>query len=47
MISPALVVTWTVIAFGEIARPARRLNIAMGLWIAAAPWVLSGYTSES
>jgi hypothetical protein len=43
----ALVVTWAVIAFGEIARPARLLNIAMGLWIAAAPWVLSGYTSES
>jgi hypothetical protein len=43
----ALVVTWAVIAFGEIARPARLLNIAMGLWITSAPWVLSGYSSES
>jgi hypothetical protein len=43
----ALVVTWAVIAFGEVARPARLLNIPMGLWIAAAPWLLSGATDVS
>jgi hypothetical protein len=43
----ALVVTWSVIAFGEVARPARLLNILMGLWIAAAPWLLSGATDVS
>jgi uncharacterized membrane protein len=44
----ALVVTWAVIAFGEVARPARLLNIPMGLWIAAAPWLLlSGATDLS
>jgi hypothetical protein len=43
----ALVVTWAVIAFGEVARPARLLNILMGLWIAAAPWLLSGATDLS
>jgi hypothetical protein len=43
----ALVVTWAVIAFGQVARPARLLNIPMGLWIAAAPWLLSGATDLS
>lgn len=43
----ALVVTWAVIAFGEIVRPARLLNVPTGLWIAAAPWLLSGHTGAS
>jgi hypothetical protein len=43
----ALVVTWSVIAFGEIARPARLLNIPIGLWIVAAPWLLAGHTGAS
>jgi uncharacterized membrane protein len=38
----ALVVTWAVIAFGQVARPVRLLNILMGLWVAAAPWLVSG-----
>jgi uncharacterized membrane protein len=46
-VAGALVVTWAVIAFGEVARPARLLNIPMGLWIAAAPWLLSGATGIS
>jgi hypothetical protein len=43
----ALVVTWAVIAFGQVARPARLLNVPMGLWIALAPWMLSGATDAS
>lgn len=43
----ALVVTWSVIGFAEITRPVRLLNIPTGLWIAIAPWVLSGATSRS
>jgi hypothetical protein len=43
----ALVITWAVIAFGEIARPARLLNILLGIWIAGAPWLLSGATDLS
>jgi hypothetical protein len=43
----ALVLTWAVIAFGEIARPIRLLNIPMGIWIAISPWVLSGSTATS
>jgi uncharacterized membrane protein len=38
----ALVVTWAVIAFGEVARPARLLGIPTGVWVAVAPWLLTG-----
>jgi hypothetical protein len=43
----ALVVTWSVIAFGEVVRPVRLLNVPLGLWIAIAPWVLVGATDLS
>lgn len=43
----ALVVTWAIIAFGEVARPVRLLNIAMGVWVAGAPWLLAGATDIS
>jgi len=43
----ALVVTWAVIAFGEVARPVRLLNIPMGVWVAISPWLLSGATDVS
>ncbi|MGE3512359.1 MAG: vitamin K epoxide reductase family protein, partial [Vicinamibacterales bacterium] len=43
-VAGALVVTWAVIAFGEIIRPVRLLNVLLGLWIAVAPWVLTGDT---
>lgn len=38
----AMVVTFSVIAWGEVARSARFLNIPLGLWVVAAPFVLSG-----
>jgi uncharacterized membrane protein len=43
----ALVVTWAVIAFGEVVRPVRLVNIPIGLWIAISPWVLSGASNAS
>jgi hypothetical protein len=43
----ALVVTWAVIAFGEIVRPVRLLNVLLGLWLIAAPWLLAGDTPTS
>jgi hypothetical protein len=43
----ALVVTWAVIAFGEVARPVRFLNIPIGLWLIGTPWLLSGQTALS
>ena len=43
----ALVVTFSVIAFGEIARPARLLLLPLGAWLLAAPWLLGGDTDLS
>jgi hypothetical protein len=43
----ALIVTWAVIAFGEVTRPARLLNIPLGLWIMLAPWIMIGDTEAS
>ena len=43
----ALIVTWAVIAFGEIVRPVRLLNVLMGLGVVAAPWLLAGDTGWS
>lgn len=41
----ALVVTFSVVAFAEPARPVRALNILCGLWLLLAPWILDGGTS--
>jgi uncharacterized membrane protein len=40
-----LVVTFAIIAFAEVARSVRFLNILTGLWLIAAPWLLNGATS--
>ncbi|HZW22721.1 NAD-dependent epimerase/dehydratase family protein [Noviherbaspirillum sp.] len=40
----ALVVTFTIMAWGEVARPLRFVNIAFGLWLLASPWVIGGYS---
>lgn len=38
----ALVITVAVIAMAEVARPLRFINVAFGLWLIAAPWLLAG-----
>jgi hypothetical protein len=43
----ALIVTWAVIAFSEIARPARLLNVLLGAWLVASPWVVQGGTDSA
>jgi hypothetical protein len=43
----ALVVTFAVIAMGEVTRAARFTNILLGVWIIAAPWLLSGTTGSA
>lgn len=40
----SLVVTVSIMAWGEVARPLRFVNIGFGLWLLAAPWLLSGYS---
>ncbi|MGR3638162.1 SPW repeat domain-containing protein, partial [Alterinioella nitratireducens] len=40
----ALVLTTAVIAWAEVARPLRFLNILFGLWLITAPWFLDGGT---
>lgn len=40
----ALVVTISIMAWGEVARPLRFVNIAFGAWLMAAPFVLQGYS---
>jgi uncharacterized membrane protein len=43
----ALVVTVAVIALGEPVRAVRYLNIALGAWIVASPFVMGGATTAS
>ena len=38
----ALVVTISIIAMAEVARPLRFLNVPAGLWLIAAPWLIEG-----
>jgi hypothetical protein len=38
----AMVVTVSVLASAEVARPLRYLNLPFGLWLLAAPWLLDG-----
>ena len=40
-----LIVTFSIIAFAEVARAIRFLNVPAGLWLIAAPWLLSGVGS--
>lgn len=40
----ALVVTWAVIAFGEVVRPVRLLNILSAIWLVASAWVFPGHS---
>jgi hypothetical protein len=41
----ALVVTFSIIAFAEVARSVRFINIVFGAWLIAAPWLLDGAAS--
>ncbi len=38
----AMIVTFAVMAMAEVARPLRFFNLAFGLWLVMAPWVLPG-----
>lgn len=38
----ALIITFAVIALAEVTRAVRFLNVLLGAWVIAAPWLLSG-----
>jgi uncharacterized membrane protein len=38
----ALVVTFAVMAMAEVGRALRFVNVGLGLWLVAAPWILEG-----
>ncbi|HAN55306.1 MAG TPA: dTDP-glucose 4,6-dehydratase [Betaproteobacteria bacterium] len=41
----ALVVTFAIMAFAEVGRAVRFINIPLGAWLIAAPWLLAGVAS--
>jgi nucleoside-diphosphate-sugar epimerase/uncharacterized membrane protein len=41
----ALVVTFSIMAFAEVGRALRYINIPLGAWLIAAPWLLDGIAS--
>ncbi len=41
----ALVMTFSIIAWGDVARPLRFINIGFGAWLVVAPSLLDGYPS--
>jgi hypothetical protein len=43
----ALIITIAVCATAEVARPLRFLNLLLGLWLIAAPWLLTGSDASS
>lgn len=42
-----LVAVAAVVAWAEVARSIRFANVAFGLWLIAAPWLLGGATAGS
>ena len=43
----ALIVTASVIAFADVGRAVRFINVLFGAWLIAAPWLLGGATTSS
>jgi hypothetical protein len=43
----AMIITISVCAMAEVARPLRFLNLPFGLWLIAAPWLLRGTTTAA
>lgn len=40
----SLVITFSIMALGEVARPLRFANIGFGAWLIAAPWVIGEHS---
>lgn len=46
-VAGAVIIVVAVIALAEVGRPARFLNVPVGLWLVVAPWFLEGATAAS
>jgi hypothetical protein len=42
-----MIITVAVIAMAEVVRPLRFLNVLFGLWLIAAPWLLSDAANQA
>jgi nucleoside-diphosphate-sugar epimerase len=40
----ALVITFSIMAWAEVARPLRYVNALFGAWLVFAPWILAGFS---
>lgn len=40
----ALVITFSIMAWAEVARPLRYVNVLFGAWLVAVPWILQGFS---
>lgn len=40
----SLVVTFSIMAMGEVARPLRFINVGFGAWLIVVPWLADGYS---
>lgn len=43
----ALVVTFSIMAWAEVARPLRYVNAAFGAWLVFAPWHIAGFSAPA
>ncbi len=41
----ALIVTFAIIATAEVGRPIRWINVLLGGWLLAAPWIVTGFST--
>lgn len=44
-VAGALVVTVSIIVMAEVVRAGRMLNVVLGIWLAASPWLFAGFSS--
>lgn len=46
-VAGALVITFSIMAWAEVARPLRYANAAFGAWLALAPWYVAGFSAPA
>jgi hypothetical protein len=46
-VAGALVITFSIMAWAEVARPLRYVNVVLGAWLALAPWYIAGFSAPA